>query len=121
MRYEIIENGTVTNAIIATPDFMQANFAPGTYRVADVPSIAISEPRHITVGALFDRFGPAKWAILADTNPAVQAVIKDASVRSYIDLENPDLPAGLAIVQGAGHSIDANAVLTAPIQPKERP
>lgn len=80
-----------------------------------------TQPRHITVGALFDRFGPAKWAILADTNPVVQAVIKDASVRSYIDLDNPDLPAGLSIVQGAGHQIDPDAILRAPIQPKERP
>ncbi|WP_156517004.1 hypothetical protein [Delftia sp. GW456-R20] len=28
-----------------------------------------------------------------------EAVIQDASVRKYIDLDNPDLPAGLAILQ----------------------
>ena len=50
------------------------------------------EPRHISVGAFFDRFGPAKWAILADGAFAVQAVVKDTSVRKYIDLDNPDLP-----------------------------
>lgn len=42
----------------------------------------IAVPRHITVGAFFDRFGPMKWAILADTDPQVRAVILDASVRS---------------------------------------
>lgn len=78
-------------------------------------------PRHISVGALYDRFGPAKWGILADTSPLVQAVIKDASVRSYIDLDNPDLPAGLAILQSAGHTIDAASIVNAPIGPGERP
>lgn len=77
--------------------------------------------RHISVGALYDRFGPAKWGILADTSPLVQAVIKDASVRSYIDLDNPDLPAGLAIIQAAGHTIDAESIVNAPIGPGERP
>lgn len=80
-----------------------------------------SAPRHISVGSLYDRFGPAKWGILADTSPLVQAVIKDASVRSYIDLDNPDLPAGLAILQAAGHTIDADSIVNAPIGPGERP
>ena len=79
------------------------------------------EPRHISVGAFFDRFGPAKWAILADGAPAVQAVVKDSSVRKYIDLDSPDLPMGLAIVQSAGHAIDPEAVLTSPILDNERP
>lgn len=78
-------------------------------------------PRHITVGAFFDRFGAAKWGILADPAPAVQAVVRDASVRRHIDLDNSDLPAGLAIVQAAGHEIDPQAIIGAPVQPQERP
>lgn len=78
-------------------------------------------PRLITVGAFFDRFGPLKWAILADQSPMVQAVIRDATVRKHIDLDNPDLPAGLAIITSAGHSIDANAVISSPVQPHEAP
>jgi len=73
------------------------------------------------VGAFFDRFGPLKWAILADTAPTVQAVVRDASVRKFIDLDNPDLPAGLQIIVAAGHPIDAAAIVEAPIQPEELP
>lgn len=85
------------------------------------PPLVEPEDRRITVGAFFDRFGAAKWGILADPAPAVQAVVRDASVRRHIDLDNPDLPAGLAIVQAAGHAIDPQAIIGAPVQPKERP
>ncbi|RYF06526.1 MAG: hypothetical protein EOO31_09655 [Comamonadaceae bacterium] len=78
-------------------------------------------PRHTSVGAFFDRFGPAKWAILADASPQVRAVVQDASVRSYIDLDNADLPAGLAILQAAGHEIDAEAIVDAPVAFSESP
>lgn len=79
------------------------------------------EPRHLSVGAFFDRFGPAKWAILADETPAVRAVVADASVRTYIDLDNAQLPAGLAILVAADHDIDADEIIDAPVQPGERP
>ena len=82
---------------------------------------AAPPPRRISVGAFFDRFGPLKWAILADTAPTVQAVVRDASVRKFIDLDNPDLPAGLQIIVAAGHPIDAAAIVEAPIQPEELP
>lgn len=85
------------------------------------PAIPEKEDRRVSVGAFFDRFGPAKWGILADTSPSVQAVIKDASVREFIDLDNADLPAGLAIVQAAGHAIDPQAIIGAEIEPQERP
>jgi hypothetical protein len=47
--------------------------------------------------------------------------VKDASVRAYIDLDNADLPAGLALLQAAGHAIDPEAVVDAPVQPSEMP
>lgn len=77
--------------------------------------------RHISVGAFFDRFGPLKWAILADQSPPVQAVVRDASVRKFIDLDNPDLPAGLQIIVTAGHSIDPAAIIGAPVEGSELP
>lgn len=79
------------------------------------------QQRHISVGAFFDRFSALKWAVLADSSEKVKAVIQDASVRKYIDLDNVDLPAGLAILQAAGHAIDPVAILDAPIQPHELP
>lgn len=77
--------------------------------------------RHISVGAFFDRFGSAKWAILADTAPQVKAVVQDASVRKYIDLDNPDLPAGLQVLSAAGHDVDVAAVTGDPIHATELP
>lgn len=94
-------------------------YDPMTYSW-EAPQAAAGK-RHISVGAFFDRFGAAKWGILSDPDPLVQAVVKDSSVRSYIDLDNPDLPAGLAIIAAAGHVIDATAILDGVILEKERP
>lgn len=91
------------------------------WRWPEVTTASAPSQRHISVGAFFDRFGPLKWAILADTAPTVQAVVRDASVRKFIDLDNPDLPAGLQILVAAGHPIDAAAIVETPIQPEELP
>ena len=123
MRIDILENGVVVNTIEASEEFAEEHY-PGAWRIAadqNPPDVVTTQPHHITVGAFYDRFGAAKWNILADTNPSVQAVIKDSSVRKYIDLDNPDLPAGLAFIQSAGHDIDPAAILGDPIEDKERP
>lgn len=86
-----------------------------------VTSEATPAQRHISVGAFFDRFGPAKWAILADESAQVRAVVRDASVRKFIDLDNDDLPMGLAIIQAAGHQIDPEAIVDGPVLPQELP
>ncbi|MGB4061867.1 MAG: hypothetical protein WBK26_16810 [Burkholderiaceae bacterium] len=82
---------------------------------------APAQTRHIAVGSFFDRFGAHKWPILADTNPVVQALIKDCSVRKHINLDDPQLPAGLGLLVEAGHAIDVQAIVTAPVQDGERP
>ena len=46
---------------------------------------------------------------------------RDASVRKFIDLDNPDLPAGLQIIVAAGHPIDTAAIVETSIQPEELP
>lgn len=122
MRIEIMDGETVINTIIADEAFAEQQ-RPGAWRVADVQDepVSVPVPRHISVGAFFDRFGPLKWTILADTNAQVQAVVKDSSVRSYIDLDNADLPAGLALLQSAGHAIDAEAIIDAPVGAGELP
>ena len=122
MIYEILNGQTVINTIVADLAFMQSVYPEGNYRELVVPEPpAPPEIRHITVGAFFDRFGDQKWPILADTNPSVQALIKDASVRAYINLDDPQVLAGLQMVQAAGHDIDPAAIIAAPIQPEERP
>lgn len=83
--------------------------------------VEVTPIRRISVGAFYDRFGAAKWGILADTTPAVRAVVEDAKVRQFIDLDNPQLPAGLAILTSAGHAIDDEAILTDPVLPQELP
>ena len=81
--------------------------------------LPVSAPRHISVGAFYDRFGTAKWGILASADPGVTAVIKDASVRKFIDLDNPALPMGIATIQAAGFEIDGTTIIDAPVQPGE--
>lgn len=79
------------------------------------------EPRHISVGAFYDRFGDQKWPILSSTDPAVQGLIKDTQVRKYVDLDSAQLPGGLDMLIAKGFPIDKDAILNAPIQPDERP
>jgi hypothetical protein len=122
MIYEILNDETVINTIVADPAFMQSAYPEGNYRELVVPEPpAPAEPKNITVGAFFDRFGDQKWPILADTNAGVQAFIKDASVRAYINLDDPQVRTGLEMVVAAGHAIDVDSIITAPIQPNERP
>jgi hypothetical protein len=118
MIYEILNGETVVNTIVADAEFMAANYPAGNYREAPEP-VPIPTPRHITVGAFFDRFGEHKWPILADTNPSVQALVKDARVRTYINLDDPQVRAGLNMVVSAGHNIDVDKVILAPIKPNE--
>lgn len=121
MIYEILDGQTVINTIVASPEFMPANYPEGNYRGVVVPEPpAPPEQRFIFVGSFFDRFGQHKWPILADTNAMVQALVKDCQVRRYIDLDNPELPSGLAMLVQAGHAIDPDAVINAPITESER-
>ncbi len=75
----------------------------------------------ISVGAFFDRFGYHQIPILASQIPEVQAVIKTASVREYIDLANPTLPVMLQIIVDAGFSISIPDIIDSPVQDYERP
>lgn len=147
MNYALIKDDTVHNVIVADDGFIATiaydwdhieridaepgvgigwGWAAGAFTAPQALETGPSEPifpvlRHLSIGSFFDRFGAAKWAILADQAPTVQAVIKDASVRTYIDLDHPQLPQALALLTAAGHDFDAHAVVDAPVQPEERP
>lgn len=118
---------TETYAPISAPDMIEiesfdtsligCTYADGQF----IPPAPPPEPRHISVGAFFDRFGAAKWEILSSTDPLVQAMVNDTSVRTYIDLDRPDLLQGLVMVQSKGFDIDPQAIVSAEIQPSERP
>jgi hypothetical protein len=118
---------TETSAAVDAPhmvllDLFDTTLLGSEYKNGEfVKPPAQPELRHITVGAFFDRFGDQKWSILADTDVSVQALIKDASVRKWINLDAPHVLEGLQMVRAAGHDIDPTAIINAPIQPDERP
>lgn len=130
-RYAQLSGNVVVNVIESEfdPDGINGNWiacgnaGPGwTYDGALFhPPEPTPEPRHISVGAFYDRFGDQKWPVLADTNPSVQALIKDTQVRKWINLDDPQVRTGLDMVKAAGHNIDVDAVITAPVQPNELP
>lgn len=74
----------------------------------------------IDVGPFYDRFGAQKYPILASTDAVVQAVIKDSSVRQYIDLKRPDLAQAIDLLISKGFALDKNAILTTPTTEAER-
>lgn len=67
----------------------------------------------IWVGSFFDRFGQYKLAILASDDLYVQAMIKDATVRKYIDLlgRRDELLLMIGMLQSKGFAVDAVAIL----------
>jgi len=82
---------------------------------------APAAPRRMAVGSFFDRFGAAKWPILADTSPIVTALVRDCMARKFIDLDRPDLPTALDLLKQAGHDVDAAQILGEPVQAEEAP
>lgn len=103
MRYEILSGSTVVNTIVADAAFMTANYASGTYRLAvDVPIVPTPPVYawYIDIGALFDRFGAAKLAVLTSTEPIVKAFVTDLQSRHWGDLQNPQLAAGIEYMRG---------------------
>lgn len=132
MRYAQITDGIVSQAIESETDPDGINGAwvacgndvsfGDTYDGTDFARPMPPAPvRHISVGAFYNRFGPLKWTILKSTVPDVTALIFDCMPRDYIDLDDPDLPQGLAMLVAAGYAIDPEAILSAPIQQKELP
>jgi len=141
--YALINNSLVENIVVAEESFVNelassyesiievSQYFPrpsagwtwdsvnGFRNTSEEPT-AITSNRFISVGSFYDRFGPLKWQILSDQSPIVQALIKDASVRRYIDLNSPDLLAALNLVRNAGYNIDLDKFINSPILESER-
>ncbi len=127
MRYAQIINGIVDLVIDtdSNPNGANGNWVacgdadPGYLYVDGVFVLPTPEPikRHISVGQFFDSFGAQKLTILASSEPMVQALIKDCSVRYYIDLDNTQLPGGLDMLIASGFAIDKEEILNQAVQP----
>ncbi|OIR02627.1 hypothetical protein GALL_153410 [mine drainage metagenome] len=110
------------NTIVADAAFVAANYPDAVL----VPEPAPVDPPNawwLYVGAFFDRFdtyGGQKLAILSSADLTVQAVVKDASVRKYIDLKRADLPGALDMLIAKGFAIDKTAILTTPVAIEDR-
>ena len=79
------------------------------------------EEWRIYVGPFFDRFGVWKLQILSSADPLVQAVVKDCSVRQYIDLidRRAELLQSIGLLKSKGFAVDESAILDVKPVPKE--
>ena len=148
MDYALIKNGVVENVIVATPEFIQTiaqdwdhvealdtlheqglgvgrgwSWDAVTGFTQPPQPVVPVEPvkRHIAVGSFYDRFGAEKYNILASTDLTVQALIKDVSVRKFIDLDRDDLLLGLQMIQSKGFNIDPQAIVSGEVLDSEKP
>lgn len=65
MQYEILgSDGAVINVIVADAEFMAAAYTPGTYRAVVVEPTVQQASRRLTRRAFWNRFPPAKEAVL---------------------------------------------------------
>lgn len=80
-----------------------------------------AEDWYIGVGPFYDRFGAYKLAILASADPLVGAIIKDSSVRKYLDLKGrrAELLQVVGLLQSKGFAVDAVALLDVQPGPQE--
>jgi hypothetical protein len=127
MIYEILNDaGDVVNTIVADAAFVEANY-PGHYReVGPSDPPAPPPPPIITKLAFRFRLTDAEYVGIlqaAKTEIAVAAWVETFNMVSQVDLEDA------RTIAGVEHLVDfdllteerAEAILTAPVQPSERP
>ena len=115
-----------TNTIVADEAFVEQHY-PGQWALAPepetAPESAVPTEWLIDVGPFFDRFGPAKMAVLAHPDALVQALVKDLQVRRWIDLERADVGQGIDLLISKGitdmNAARKTAILTTPVAPEE--
>ena len=76
----------------------------------------------IDIGAFYDRFGAEKMNVLTSSNVVVQAIIKDVSVRKWIDLNRVDVAMALAAIGSIVTSVTPlmqTTILTTPVADHE--
>lgn len=127
MRIEIMDGQTVTNVILATPEFAE-QLHPGKWRLAEVQDVpaepAPANPTEwlIDIGPFFDRFGAAKMAVLTSADAGVKAILADTQVRKWIDLQRADVAQSVAYIGTVVTAVTPalqTAILTTPVSPEE--
>ena len=125
MRIEIMDGDTVTNTIIATPEFAE-QLHPGKWRLAEVQDV---EPEAVNpvewlidIGPFFDRFGAAKMAVLTSPDPGVQAILKDTQIRKWLDLKLPEVAQSVVYIGTKVPAVTTelqDTILNTPVAPAE--
>ena len=124
-RIEILDdNGDVENVILADPEFAEAQF-PGRWRVVEVPP-EVPEPPiwlwYIDIGPFFDRFGPAKMAVLTSADPGVKAILSDTQIRKWVALNATEVAQSIDYIRSKVPAVTQalrDAILFTPVKPEE--
>lgn len=125
MIYEILDNsGHVVNTIIADNSFVEQNY-PGSYRlVGPVPEPML--PKVITKAALLTRFTDPEFTQIisaSKTDVDIELWYVKFNAASTFDLDNQRTKDGIAmlVTKNLLQQARADAILTDPVQPGERP
>ena len=76
----------------------------------------------IDIGPFFDRFGPAKMAVLTSSDIGVQAILKDTQVRKWLDLKLPEIASAVAYIGTKVPALTAErqqSILNTPVEETE--
>lgn len=112
IRAAIVKNGVVVNVVLLDDiNDVEGAIASETANIGDtwngvefIPADPVVPPEppvwewYIDVGPYFDRFREFKLTVLASTDPTIQALVKDAQVRKWIDLKRVDVQQSLVYI-----------------------
>lgn len=141
MKYAIINNGKVENIVIADEAFggnwvnidalnpqpgMGWDYAGNSVFVEPAQPVQpplINETEFlIDLGPFFDRFGPAKMAILTSSDAVVKAIMQDLSIRKWVDLKRADVFQALMYVGSVVPALTTelqSSIINDPVHPLE--
>jgi hypothetical protein len=127
MIYEILNaQGDVVNTIDANQSFVEEQY-PNRWRIASNQPPESPQPSpvwawYIDIGPFFDRFGPAKMAVLTSNDAGVQAILKDTQIRKWLDLKLPEVAQSVAYVGSKVPAVTPalqQSILNTPVQDAE--
>ena len=127
---DVVTAVTETSEVINDPNLIEiqgldssllgSTYANGVF----TPPVTPPDPCEwlIDIGPFYDRFDDAKMQVLTSTDAGVKAIISDASIRKWIDLERTDLVTSLAYIGSVIPAVDSalrTAILTTPVSNEE--